>query len=183
MPAKFAVVWQGLEGSVVLPLQFAVAAGRWAMAASHIHMRVDPRLCIRLIGGCPFGCRPTGGTTRPVGFWSARQRRPLQTELINCLEQFNSRIKIAFKSLVTKGTLVQVKKPKSATAKNHAAKKSHKKAKKPAATAAKKATKSPKKAKKPAAVRKAAKSGKKAMAAKPKGKPKAAMPKKAAPKK
>ncbi|XP_051739587.1 histone H1-like [Ctenopharyngodon idella] len=141
------------------------------------------------------------------------------------VEKNNSRVKIAIKNLVTKGTLVQVKgtgasgsfklnkqqaepkkkpakkaapkakkpaakkpaaakKPKSAAAKKPAAKKSPKKAKKPAATAAKKATKSPKKAKKPAAAKKAAKSPKKAKAAKPKAaKPKAAKPKKAAPKK
>ncbi len=108
------------------------------------------------------------------------------------VEKKNSRVKLAIKSLVTKGTLVQVKgtgasgsfklskkqtetkkvapkakkpaakKPKSAAAKKPAAKKSPKKAKKPAAAAAKKATKSPKKAKKPAAPKKAAKSPKKA---------------------
>ncbi|XP_056596167.1 histone H1-like [Triplophysa dalaica] len=149
------------------------------------------------------------------------------------VEKNNSRVKIAVKSLVTKGTLVQTKgtgasgsfklntkqvetkkpakkaapkakkpaakkpasaaakKPKTAAPKKTAAKKSPKKVKKPAATAAKKATKSPKKVKKPAAPKKAAKSPKKAAkspkkvkAAKPKTtKPKAAKPKRAAPKK
>ncbi|XP_062865564.1 histone H1-like [Trichomycterus rosablanca] len=129
------------------------------------------------------------------------------------VEKNNSRVKLAVKSLVTKGILVQTKgtgasgsfklnkkqteakkpaapkvkkaakKPKKITAKKPAAKKSPKKAKKPAA-AAKKATKSPKKAKKPATPKKAAKSPKKAKAAKPKtAKPKAAKAKKAAPKK
>ncbi|XP_056596170.1 histone H1-like [Triplophysa dalaica] len=149
------------------------------------------------------------------------------------VEKNNSRVKIAIKSLVTKGTLVQTKgtgasgsfklntkqaetkkpatkaapkakkpaakkpasaaakKPKTAALKKTAAKKSPKKVKKPAATAAKKVTKSPMKAKKPAAPKKAAKSPKKAAkspmkakAAKPKTtNPKAAKPKKAAPKK
>ncbi|KAA0721376.1 Histone H1 [Triplophysa tibetana] len=149
------------------------------------------------------------------------------------VEKNNSRVKLAIKSLVTKGTLVQTKgtgasgsfklnkkqvetkkpskkaapkakkpavkkpaaaaakKPKTAAAKKTAAKKSPKKAMKPAATAAKKATKSPKKATKPAAPKKVAKSPKKAAkspkkvkAAKPKTtKPQAAKPKRAAPKK
>ncbi|XP_062865443.1 histone H1-like [Trichomycterus rosablanca] len=140
------------------------------------------------------------------------------------VEKNNSRVKLAVKSLVTKGTLVQTKgtgasgsfklnkkqteakkpaakqaaapkvkkaakkpaaakKPKKVTAKKPAAKKSPKKVKKPAA-AAKKATKSPKKAKKPATPNKATKSPKKAKAAKPKtAKPKAVKAKKAAPKK
>ncbi|XDV52546.1 hypothetical protein PO909_021266, partial [Leuciscus waleckii] len=143
------------------------------------------------------------------------------------VEKNNSRVKIAIKSLVTKGALVQVKgtgasgsfklnkqqaetkkkaatkakkpavkkpaaakKPKSAAAKKPAAKKSPKKAaakkspkkaKKPAATAAKKAAKSPKKVQKPASAKKAAKSPKKAKTAKV-AKPKATKPKKAAPK-
>uniref|UniRef100_A0A673HWD6 Histone H1 n=1 Tax=Sinocyclocheilus rhinocerous TaxID=307959 RepID=A0A673HWD6_9TELE len=94
------------------------------------------------------------------------------------VEKNNSRIKIAVKSLVTKGTLVQTKgtgasssfklnkkqaetktkpakkAPKTAAAKKPTAKKSPKKAKNPAA---KKTTKSPKKAKKPATPKKAAK--------------------------
>uniref|UniRef100_A0A8C1SMD9 Histone H1 n=1 Tax=Cyprinus carpio TaxID=7962 RepID=A0A8C1SMD9_CYPCA len=143
------------------------------------------------------------------------------------VEKNNSRVKLAIKSLVTNGTLVQTKgtgasgsfklnkkqaetkkkpakktpaKAKKPAAKKPAVKKSPKKAKKPAATAAKKATKSPKKAKKPAAAKKPAKSPKKAKkpaaakkpakspkkakVAKPKtARPKAAKPKKAAPKK
>ncbi|KAA0724134.1 Histone H1 [Triplophysa tibetana] len=102
------------------------------------------------------------------------------------VEKNNSRVKIAIKSLVTKGTLVQTKgtgasgsfklnkkqgetkkpstkaAPKAKKQKTAEAKKSPKKAKKPAATAVKKTTKSPKKAKKPAAPKKAAKSPKKA---------------------
>ncbi|KAK2867570.1 hypothetical protein Q8A67_025687 [Cirrhinus molitorella] len=105
------------------------------------------------------------------------------------VEKNNSRVKLAVKSLVTNGTLVQTKgtgasgsfklnkkqaetkkkpakktpaKAKKPAAKKPAVKKSPKKVKKPAATAAKKATKSPKKAKKPAAAKKPAKSPKKA---------------------
>ncbi|RXN03030.1 histone H1-like protein [Labeo rohita] len=110
------------------------------------------------------------------------------------VEKNNSRVKLAVKSLVTNGTLIQTKgtgasgsfklnkkqaetkkkpakktpvkakKPaaKKPAAKKPAAKKSPKKAKKPAATAAKKAAKSPKKAKKPAAAKKPTKSPKKA---------------------
>uniref|UniRef100_A0AAR2JXZ3 Histone H1 n=1 Tax=Pygocentrus nattereri TaxID=42514 RepID=A0AAR2JXZ3_PYGNA len=119
------------------------------------------------------------------------------------VEKNNSRVKLAVKSLVTKGTLVQTKgtgasgsfkldkkqtepkknktrkvaakKPRMVVAKKPAAvKKSPKKAKKPA-TAAKKVAKSPKKAKKPAAPKKAAKSPKKPKAVKPKAaKPNAA---------
>ncbi|XP_036419503.1 histone H1-like isoform X2 [Colossoma macropomum] len=121
------------------------------------------------------------------------------------LDKNNSRVKIAVKSLVTKGTLVQTKgtgasgsfklnkkqaepkkkpakkaapkKPKKVAAKKPAAaKKSPKKAKKP--VAAKKVAKSPKKAKKPAAPKKAAKSPKKAKAVKPKAAKKAAPKKK-----
>ncbi|TRZ00525.1 hypothetical protein DNTS_008853 [Danionella cerebrum] len=112
------------------------------------------------------------------------------------VEKNNSRVKLAIKSLVTKGTLVQVKgtgasgsfklNKKQAEPKKPAAKKAAPKAKKPAAkkpaaakkpksAAAKKpaAKKSPKKAKKPAAVaKKATKSPKKAK--------KPAAPKKAA---
>ncbi|XP_042615347.1 histone H1-like [Cyprinus carpio] len=110
------------------------------------------------------------------------------------VEKNNSRVKIAVKSLVTKGTLVQTKgigasgsfklNKKQAETKTKPAKKAAPKAKKPAAkkpaaakkpktTAAKKpaAKKSPKKAKKPAA-KKATKSPKKAK--------KPATPKKAA---
>ncbi|KAK2867617.1 hypothetical protein Q8A67_025734 [Cirrhinus molitorella] len=110
------------------------------------------------------------------------------------VEKNNSRVKIAVKSLVVNGTLVQTKgtgasgsfkinkkqaetkkKPakktpvkakktvaKKPVAKKPTAKKSPKKAKKPAATAAKKVTKSPKKAKKPTAAKKPTKSPKKA---------------------
>ncbi|XP_031418307.1 histone H1-like [Clupea harengus] len=142
------------------------------------------------------------------------------------VEKKNARVKVAIKSLVAKGTLVQTKgtgatgsfklnktqaeaqkkaekkaapKAKKPAAKKPAAvkkpavaKKSPKKAKKPATL--KKATKSPKKAIKPAAPKKAAKSPKKAKAAKavkpkaaaakPKAvaKPETAKPKRAAPK-
>ncbi|XP_059401803.1 histone H1-like isoform X1 [Carassius carassius] len=105
------------------------------------------------------------------------------------VEKNNSRVKLAIKSLVTNGTLVQTKgtgasgsfklnkkqtetkkkpakkapaKAKKPAAKKPTVKKSPKKVKKPAATAAKKATKSPKKAKKPAAAKKPTKSPKKA---------------------
>ncbi|ROL46344.1 Histone H1 [Anabarilius grahami] len=129
------------------------------------------------------------------------------------VEKNNSRVKIAIKSLVTKGTLVQVKgtgasgsfklNKQKAETKKKPAKKAVPKAKKPAAkkpavakkpkTSAMKpaAKKSPKKAKKPAA-KKATKSPKKPAAAKkaaksPKkakaAKPKAAKPKSAKPKK
>ncbi|XP_042617226.1 histone H1-like isoform X2 [Cyprinus carpio] len=115
------------------------------------------------------------------------------------VEKKNSRVKLALKSLVTKGTLVQVKgtgasgsfkinkqqtETKKKPAKKAAPKAKKPAAKKPAAAAAKKTTKSPKKTKKPAAPKKAVKSPKKAKTAKPKtAKPKAAKPKKAAPKK
>ncbi|XP_028974801.1 histone H1-like [Esox lucius] len=123
------------------------------------------------------------------------------------VEKNNSRVKLAVKSLVTKGTLVQTKgtgasgsfklnkkatetkkpakkaaapKGKKVAAKKPAAAKKPKKAaaKKPAAAA----KKSPKKAKMPATPKKSPKKATKA--AKPKAaKPKAAKPKKAAPKK
>lgn len=122
------------------------------------------------------------------------------------VERNNSRVKLAVKGLVQKGTLLQTKgtgasgsfklNKKQAEPKKKTAPKKKPAAKKPAAAkkpkaagakkpAAKKATKSPRKAKKPAAPkRKAAKSPKKAKAAKPKtAKPKAAKPKKAAHKK
>uniref|UniRef100_A0A9J7Z609 Histone H1 n=1 Tax=Cyprinus carpio carpio TaxID=630221 RepID=A0A9J7Z609_CYPCA len=116
------------------------------------------------------------------------------------VEKNNSRVKIALKSLVKKGALVQTKgtgasgsfkvskKPAAkkpvkkvvAKPKKPAVKKSPKKVKK--AAAPKKAAKSPKKAKKPA-VKKVAKSPKKVKAVKPKAaKPKAAKPKAAKPK-
>ncbi|XP_056104309.1 histone H1-like [Rhinichthys klamathensis goyatoka] len=125
------------------------------------------------------------------------------------VDKNNSRVKTAIKSLVTKGTLVQVKgtgasgsfklNKQQAETKKKPAKTAVLKVKKPAAKkpaaakkpvgkkspkkvkkpAAKKATKSPKKAKKPATPKKAAKSPKKAKAAKPK----TAKPKAAKPKK
>ncbi|KPP65171.1 hypothetical protein Z043_116431 [Scleropages formosus] len=126
------------------------------------------------------------------------------------VEKNNSRVKLALKSLVQKGTVVQTKgtgasgsfklskkteskKPvkkvvakvkKPAAVKKPAVAKKPKKA--PAKKAAAAAKKSPKKAKKPAAAaaKKAAKSPKKAKAAKPKAsKPKAAKTKKGAAKK
>ncbi|XP_070965046.1 histone H1-like [Oncorhynchus clarkii lewisi] len=105
------------------------------------------------------------------------------------VEKINSRVKIAVKSLVTKGTLVQTKGTGASGSfkLNKKAVEAKKPAKKAAAPKAKKvAAKSPKKVKKPAAAaKKAAKSPKKATkAAKPKpAKPKAAKAKKAAPKK
>ncbi|KAK7122063.1 hypothetical protein R3I93_023000 [Phoxinus phoxinus] len=107
------------------------------------------------------------------------------------VEKNNSRVKIAIKSLVTRGTLVQVKgtgasgsfklNKKQAETKKKAAPETQKPAakksspKKPAAKAAKKVTKSPKKAKKPEVAKKAAKSPKKSRTVKPKAaKPKVA---------
>ncbi|XP_045075555.1 histone H1-like [Coregonus clupeaformis] len=108
------------------------------------------------------------------------------------VEKNNSRVKIAVKSLVTKGTLVQTKGTRASGSfklnkkapRRPSRKKSPKKAKKPATP--KKGGQSPKKVKKPLQRQeKAAKSPKKATkAAKPKAaKPKAAKAKKAAPKK
>ncbi|CAB1330422.1 unnamed protein product [Coregonus sp. 'balchen'] len=111
------------------------------------------------------------------------------------VEKNNSRVKIAVKSLVTKGTLVQTKgtgasgsfklNKKAVEAKKPAKKAAVPKVKKVAAKKAVAAKKSPKKAKKPATPKKAAKSPNMATkAAKPKAtKPKAAKAKKAAPKK
>ncbi|XP_040286221.1 histone H1A-like [Bufo bufo] len=116
------------------------------------------------------------------------------------VEKNNSRIKVAIRALVTKGTLTQVKgsgasgsfklnkKQQETKDKAAAKKKKPAAAKKPAATAAKKPAKSPKKpkkapakspkkAKKPAAAKKAAKSPKKPKAAPKKLAKKAAKPK------
>uniref|UniRef100_A0A673I8B3 Histone H1 n=1 Tax=Sinocyclocheilus rhinocerous TaxID=307959 RepID=A0A673I8B3_9TELE len=99
------------------------------------------------------------------------------------VEKNNSRIKIAVKSLVTKGTLVQTK-GTGASGSFKLNKKQAETKTKPAKKIAPKSTKSPKKAKKPATPKKAAKSPKKTKAAKPKTvKPKAAKPKKTAAKK
>uniref|UniRef100_A0A1B8Y854 Histone H2B n=18 Tax=Opisthokonta TaxID=33154 RepID=A0A1B8Y854_XENTR len=108
------------------------------------------------------------------------------------VERNNSRLKLALKALVTKGTLTQVKgsgasgsfklNKKPLESKEKAAKKkpAAPKAKKPAA-AAKKAPKSPKKPKKVSAAAKSPKKVKKpAKAAKSPKKPKAAKPKKVA---
>ncbi|XP_063062259.1 histone H1-like [Engraulis encrasicolus] len=121
------------------------------------------------------------------------------------VQKNNSRVKLAIKSLVNKGTLVQTKgtgasgsfklnkqqlaakKPaKKAAAKKAVKKPAAKKAPKAAKKPAKKAAKSPKKAKKTAVkkpVKKATKSPKKAKSAKKATKPKAPKAKKAVPKK
>ncbi|KAG1958713.1 histone H1-like [Pimephales promelas] len=116
--------------------------------------RLNPALSCWINCSCSRGCSgqsPKEEGSKGEKAWSKRGGYDV--------EKNNSRVKIALKSLVKKGALVQTKgtgasgsfkaaKPKKAAVKKPAPKKSPKKVKKPAA--AKKATKSPKKVKKPA---------------------------------